>query len=156
MQYVETKSDAFTDFVRIAEPRLRIALVASYGREAGRDATAEALAYAWENWDRVARMENPIGYLYRVGRSRGRTLFRKPGPLPRPTPTDMPWIEPALPAALEALSRNQRTAVFLVKGFGWTYREVAELLGVSLGTAQKHVDRGLAKLRSSLEVNIDA
>jgi len=156
VQYVQTKSGTFTDFVRTAEPRLRNALVASYGHESGREATAEALAYAWENWDRIYAMENPIGYLYRVGRSRGRVLFRKPGPLPRPTSSDMPWIEPALPNALEALSRNQRTAVFLVKGYGWTYKEVAELLGTSLSTVQKHVDRGLAKLRSSLEVNVDA
>lgn len=155
MQQVHSKSDTFTEFVRTAEPRLRNAFVSSYGHEIGRDAAAEALAYAWENWERIEMMENPIGYLYRVGRSRSRTMFRKTGPLPRPTSSHMPWIEPALPHALEALSLNQRRAVLLVKGFGWSYREVAELLGTSLGTVQKHVDRGLAKLRASLEVSID-
>jgi len=34
--------------------------------------TAEALAYAWENWDRLSSMKNPVGYLYRVGQSRAR------------------------------------------------------------------------------------
>ena len=27
----------------------------------GADATAEALAYAWENWERVKVMDNPAG-----------------------------------------------------------------------------------------------
>jgi hypothetical protein len=48
------------------------ALAAAAGIEAGREATAEALAYGWEHWDRVGSMENPVGYLYRVGRSKAR------------------------------------------------------------------------------------
>ncbi len=44
-------ADTFEAFVRDAEPRLRRALVAAYGPEQGRDAAAEALAYAWEHWD---------------------------------------------------------------------------------------------------------
>ena len=31
---------------------------------------AEALAFGWEHWNRVREMDNPCGYLYRVGRSR--------------------------------------------------------------------------------------
>ena len=38
---------AFTAFVTQIEPRLRIALMAAYGTDRGRDAAAEALAYAW-------------------------------------------------------------------------------------------------------------
>jgi predicted RNA polymerase sigma factor len=68
----ETQSETFTEFFREAEPRLRRALAAAAGIEAGREATAEALAYGWEHWDRVGSMENPAGYLYRVGRSKAR------------------------------------------------------------------------------------
>jgi hypothetical protein len=32
-----------------------------YGQEQGRDATAEALAYAWEHRERVKSMANPAG-----------------------------------------------------------------------------------------------
>lgn len=155
MKQVQTRSDAFTEFVREAEPRLRHALVAGWGGDRGREATAEALAWAWEHWDRVAEMENPVGYLYRVGHTRGRRLLRRPGRLPRPEHAEMPWIEPALPDALDALSQRQRTAVMLVKGFEWTYQEVAELLGISLSSTQKHVERGLSKLRAALEVSND-
>ena len=67
---------AFTAFVGEVEPRLRRALVALRGRDADRDATAEALAWAWEHWDQVQAMDNPAGYLYRVGTSRSREKRR--------------------------------------------------------------------------------
>ena len=66
------------------------------------------------------------------------------------------WVEPALPRALERLSTRQRTAVVLVHSFDWTRKEVADLLGLSPTTVQKHLERGLAKLRAALEVNDDA
>ena len=67
----------FEAFVRDAEPRLRRAPVAAYGFEEGRDATAEALAYAWEHWGRVRAMPNAAGYLFRVAQS-GRRRRRVP------------------------------------------------------------------------------
>lgn len=66
---------SFTSFVKETEPRLRAALVAHFGTERGREATAEALAYGWEHWERIRHMHNPAGYLYRVGQHTG---FRKP------------------------------------------------------------------------------
>ena len=57
-------AESFTEFARRCEPRLRHALVAVLGSDAGRDAVAEALAYGWENWSRIKTMENPVGYLY--------------------------------------------------------------------------------------------
>ena len=153
---ISTTVDSFTEFARDAAPRLRSALVAAYGEQEGQEGMAEAMAYAWEHWDRIQMMENPIGYLYRVGRSRGQWGFRRPGRLPRPDPPiDQPWVEPALPRALEGLSRRQRTAVLLVKGYGYTHQEVADILGLSINTVHKHVDRALAKLRNDLKVGAD-
>lgn len=63
----------FRAFVLATEPRLRRALTAAYGTERGREATAEALALAWEKWPKVRAMKNPAGYLYRAGQSRTRT-----------------------------------------------------------------------------------
>jgi len=40
----------FELFALDVEPRLRRALVAAYGSDRGREAAAEALAYAWEHW----------------------------------------------------------------------------------------------------------
>ena len=67
-----------------------------------------------------------------------------------------PWSEPALPEALSRLSEMQRTAVLLIHGFGWTYEEVADRLGLARSSVQKHAERGIKKLRAALEVQIDA
>jgi DNA-directed RNA polymerase specialized sigma24 family protein len=141
----------FEAFVAEVEPRLRRAFVVAYGAERGREATAEALAWAWEHWRRVRGMPNAAGYLYRVGQSRTRP--RRKALMEIPAPAGEPWVEPALPAALLALSEGQRTAVVLVHGFGWTLREVAELTGVRRTTVQNHLERGLERLRVSLEAN---
>ena len=141
-------------FVAGVEPRLRRAFVATYGADRGTEATAEALAWAWTHWSRVQEMPNPAGYLYRVGQSRTRS--RRASYLVAAPPAAMPWVEPALPAALAALSEGQRTAVVLVHGFGWTLREVGELTGIQPTTVQNHLERGLAKLRVALEVTEDA
>jgi hypothetical protein len=96
----DTKADSFTDFVRNTEPRLRVALGAAFGPERGREAAADALAYGWEHWDRVAAMDNPAGYLYRVGANRAKAM-RKPPIALRPVEVGSdPWIEPGLPTAL--------------------------------------------------------
>ena len=143
----------FDRFFADAEPRLRRALVARYGSDVGRDATSEALAYAWEHWDRVRSLDNPLGYLYRVGQSRSRRFIPRRVGFPAPVERGLPWVEPALPLALRSLSGRQRQAVVLVEAFGYTHDEVATLLGISRSTVQNHVERGLTKLRTILEVD---
>ena len=147
---------AFEAFVKESESRLRHALVARYGPDVGRDLSAEALAYGWENWDRVSEMTNPIGYLYRVGQSRGRR-YRRPAPyFPAPPATHEHLYEPGLPQALTSLTDKQRTVVLLIHSYGWLMTEVADVLGVGLTTVQKHEERAMAKLRKALEVVVDA
>ena len=138
----------FDEFVAETEPRLRRALIAAYGPERGREATAEALAFAWERWDKVRAMANPVGYLYRVGQSRTRP--RRTRPVFERVSAELPLVEPMLPAALAALSEKQRVAVVLVHGFGWTLREVADVMGVRVTTVQTHADRGLRRLQEIL------
>ena len=140
----------FEGFLLEGEPRLRRAMVAAYGSEEGRDATAEAFAYAWEHWERVREMPNAMGYLFRVAQS-SRRRRRVPVLYDVPGWPDHPF-EPGLPSALAALSRRQRTVVVLVHGFGYTLHEVAELTGMRRTTVQNHSDRGLARLRAKLGV----
>lgn len=150
----------FEPFVKQVEPRLRIALVARYGPDVGREATAEALAWAWEHWERMRTMSNPAGYLYRVGQSKARRLGLRPVRFPTPEVRDpadhMPWVEPCLPKALRRLTRNQRVAVVLVHGYEYSHQEVADLLGLSRSTIQNHVERGLRNLQAALKGESDA
>jgi len=148
----QTRELTFAEFHARAEPKLRRALIARYGGEVGREAAAEALAYGWENWHRVRAMDNPIGYLYRVGQSRSRRLWPRRAVFETGPDPVLPRVEPGLPAALNKLSPRQRQAVVMVHGFEYTHQEVADLLGISRSSIQNHVERGLSKLRSELEV----
>lgn len=139
----------YTAFVEDTLPRLRQALVARFGPDEGSEATAEALAYGWEHWERIERMENPAGYLYRVGRNKGMRRWRRPVLPPAPQHAD-PIVEPGLPRALGRLSHRQRTAVILVHSFDWTHEEVSDVMGVSVSTVRNHLRRGMEKLRSAL------
>ena len=85
-------SAAYTAFMAEAEPRLRRALGARFGVQLGGDATLEAMVYGWKHWDRVREMDNPVGYLYRVGSSSVR---------PEKTP-------PSVPAVLSAMKLPSR------------------------------------------------
>ncbi len=149
----ETLTATFSAFVVDHERRIRSALTASLGIEVGREATAEALAYAWEHWDRVSAMENPGAYLFVVGRDKGRRLARKRAVVfPDIQREELPWIEPGLPPALVSLTENQRTVVMLLHGYDWTMEEVASVLGISKSSVQTHAERAMKKLRRKLKV----
>lgn len=144
--------DAWFDrFVEPAEARLRRALVAALGQHDGMEATAIALAYAWEHRDRLMTMANPTGYLYRVGRSRVHRRRREPRFLSVPDHAAQD-VEPGLPAALMRLSEQQRAAVMMVHADGWTRHEAADALEISVSSLDTHLARGLDRLRTELGV----
>jgi DNA-directed RNA polymerase specialized sigma24 family protein len=140
----------FERFVEATSPSLLRALAGWVGPDRAQDAVSEAMAYAWEHWEKVSAMPNPAGYLYRVGQSRSRQ--RATPTLPHPATVDAPDVEPRLLPALAALPATQRAAVWLVHGCGWTYAEVAEALDTSVSMVGNHVRRALQRLRSDLEV----
>jgi len=145
-------AEDYSTFVRVGGARLRRAFIAAYGPEVGAEATSDALEYGWEHWDRISTMDNPTGYLYRVGQSKARRYRRKPTRLPEVEAVAAPWVEPGLPAALASLSDRQRQAIILCHGFAWTLVEAGEVLGVGASTVQRHIDRGMSKLRAGLGV----
>jgi RNA polymerase sigma factor (sigma-70 family) len=145
-----TTEERFARFASEVEPRLRHALVAWYGIEVGSEATADALAAAWERWDTVETMVNPVGYLFRVGQSRSRRYRRRVLVMPAVPPTDLPDVDPRLPGALAHLSHRQRAAVLLVHAHGWTQAETADALGCSVSTVRNHLERGMRRLRAFL------
>jgi RNA polymerase sigma-70 factor (ECF subfamily) len=145
--------DRFRTFVTEAEQRLSIALASAYGPDDGREATAEALAYLWEHWERLMGMDNPIGYLYRVGQTYARRLYRsRRRVVPDPPTASDPIVGPGLVPALRRLSTRQRQAVVLVHGYGFTQQEVGDLLGISRSSVQRHLERGLDNLKDALGV----
>jgi len=154
--------EGFAHFVAETEPALRRALAAAYGAQVGRDATADALAWAWQHWDRVQAMDNPAGYLWRVGQTSVRAAARRQRrDLSLVVEVELqplgdhrePRVEPRLAAALDALSPQQRAAVVLVHGYDYTLREAADALACSISTVRNHVRRALRRLHGALEVS---
>lgn len=149
----------FRRFCAATEPRLRRALVAAYGPDLGSDATGDALAWAWEHFERVEAMANPAGYLWRVGQSSTRRELRHRRP-----PVELPTVregsdddfEPKLTAAVAALTTRQRVAVLLVHGHGYSLADAAEQMDCRIRTLRNHLERAMQKLRRDLGVDTDA
>lgn len=153
--------DVLPELLVGVEPRLRRALVAAYGPQAGLEATADALAWGWEHLDRLEQVDNRAGYLWRVAqtslrRQRRRANFEVPaGVVARSGDgagdvDDGMW-DSALVGALRKLSLHQRVAVVLVDAYQYQLSEASDVLGCSISTLRNHLARGRASLRARLE-----
>jgi hypothetical protein len=94
--------------------------VATYGPTVGREATVDALSWAWEHWDRLQPMANAVGYLYRVGQTRARATLARSAPVAEfdaGAVVEDVEVAPELIASLRRLSPQQRGAVLLVHGY---------------------------------------
>jgi RNA polymerase sigma-70 factor (ECF subfamily) len=149
--------ESFASMFETVEPRLRRALVAWYGPGVGKDAAADALSWAWEHRDRLDGVGDIGGYLFRVGQSAAKRDIDWRRPIGSPKRAESAQressFEPRLDIAIAALSGQQRAAVLLVHGYGYSLREAAGVLGVSLGTLRTHLGRGMERLREELEVS---
>ena len=145
----------FQTLIDDVAPRLRAALIAAYGIDAGTEAAAEALAWGWEHHDRLDNTPNPAGYLYRVGQTAARRARRPQVWLPEESRHEPPDFEPELMPALEALSEQQRVLVIMVHGLGWPQVDIGQVLRISPSSVAAHLRRAMTSLRESLEVTVD-
>ncbi len=112
--------------------------------------------YAWEHWPAIRAASNPAGYLYRIAQRRASPRGSALPLVADAVVYDPDPPEPGLGKALGRLSHQQRAAVLLVEALGLTYRQAADLLGVSRSSVQTHLERGLERLRRDLGVTTDA
>jgi RNA polymerase sigma-70 factor (sigma-E family) len=124
-------------------------------RAAAEDAAAEALARAFADWKRVAELPYLDAWVLRVATNIALDQIRRRKHLGTVSPApveeeDAHAVRIALWAALRALPHRQREIVVLRYIAGLTEGEVAQLLGLSLGTVETHVTRGRAALRHAM------
>lgn len=126
------------------------------------DLVQDAFVRLYRSWAKVTDHDRLGGYLritvLNLARGRGRRLGvarRNRGDAP---PDEVSAEHHALGrmvrsdvvAALRALSRRQRECLVLRYFEGYTESEIADALGISVGSARTHVHRGTETLRTSL------
>lgn len=132
----------------------------------GNRAEAEELAQdaflkVWEKWDRVADMEEPIGYLYRTAMNLFRKRYRRAALALRRTVSEelrkdeFSTVEDRsiVAHALVELAPRQRAALVLTELIGFSSEEVGHMLGVSAGTVRALASQGRAAMKQHLEAD---
>jgi RNA polymerase sigma factor (sigma-70 family) len=151
-----TRDDAFEEFFRAEYPTLCRALVLMAGDALeAQDLAQEALARVYERWDRVAAMDSPGGYLYRVAlnlqRKRAMRRARPAAPAPRPgtgaDPSEVIQARAELTRVLAALPLGQRQALVLIEWIGLDAAEAAAVLGIKAASVRVRVHRAKTALR---------
>lgn len=147
----------FEAFYLDLHPRLVSALaVVSGDRDLAVDAADEAAAQALANWSTVAAMDNPGGWVFRVGvnhlkrharrRAIEATLLRRAQPLGGDLdgPTGEIW------QLVASLGVRQRQAVALRHLGRLTEPEIAGVMGVSRGTVSSTLRAAYGRLREQI------
>ena len=121
------------------------------------EAVDEAMARAYQRWSRVQALDNPGGWVYRVGLNWSRSILRRAH---RPAPT---WVtsssvvadvgsalDPAIDRALARLSIEQRAVVVCRLLIGYSEAQTAAALGLRPGTVKSRLARATTRLQSLL------
>jgi RNA polymerase sigma factor (sigma-70 family) len=156
MERTETSVTFFSE----EYPRLVRAmyLLAGDASEA-QDLAQEALTRVFERWDRVRRIEDPVGYVYRVAfnhyRRSFRTILRERARLPLRSegidPTAASDTEQDLAGAIRRLPLAEREAIVAAAWLEMSTEEIATILGIKPASVRSRLHRArqhLAGLRS--------
>ncbi len=151
----------FDDFYGPTRDRVIRALSATLGStDLAVDATDEALARAVQRWDRVGQLDNPAGWVYRVGLNYARNRVRARRRRRQPPlgvvefvslSADATVADPAIADALARLSLDHRSVVVCRFLLGWSEQQTADALAIRPGTVKSRLSRALSKLERQLD-----
>ena len=138
-------TERFEDFFDAQRPRLFAALCLVTGsRQEAEELSQDAFLRIWERWDRVAGMEEPVGYLFRVAMNLFRRRLRRTRVvstlrLPQRELDDAYAtvdVRDELVRALRDLTPRQRGAVVLTTMLGYSSEEAGAVLGIRASTVR--------------------
>lgn len=151
--------EAFGDFYSANAHRVYRALAVTLGNDdLAREAVDEAMTRAYAHWRRVRGLDNPAGWVFRVGfnwaTSWWRKVRREQGVLTEERHPRVAATDPVALAARDALARlplAQRAVIVCRVLLDMSTAQTAEALGLSEGTVKSRLSRGLGALRQVLE-----
>lgn len=149
----------FMDFFQAEyETLLRAMYLFTGNRYEAEELAQDSFVKACERWDRVGRMDNPIGYLYRTAVNAHKSSLRRAGIAVRralsqeqPDPISESDDRDQIRRALATLPVGQREALVLVEWLGLSDVEAGHILGVSSGAVRVRISRARAALRPLTE-----
>jgi RNA polymerase sigma-70 factor (ECF subfamily) len=138
--------------------RLVAALGVAFDPESAADAVQEAFIEADKRWPSIGGYDDPAGWVRRVAIRRlqsGRRQLRRRAEilatLTIPDREDLTADLVDLERAIRALAPQQRITVCLVHLAGLSHDEVANALGVAMGTVKSNLHDAHRRLREALE-----
>ncbi|MCL2465769.1 MAG: SigE family RNA polymerase sigma factor [Micrococcales bacterium] len=157
---IAAPEDEFTAFAKQALPTLtRIAWYLTADGDKAGELVQQTLVRTYHAWKRARH--SPLPYARRVmmnqristWRARRREVLAPPHHFPeRPNPDQIEILaeRDRLMRALSRLGARQRRVVVLRHVEGFSEKEVAEMLGIPVGTVKSAGSRGLQRLREVL------
>jgi RNA polymerase sigma factor (sigma-70 family) len=117
------------------------------------------MARAYARWPKVSGLPYRDGWLLKVTTNLAIDRLRRRRPEVAPASgddfEDGVELRLALNAALLTLAPRQRQAISLHYLGGLSDREVAQVLGISLGSVKTHIHRGLKSLRAGFGAGLE-
>ena len=153
-------AETFESFYRRELPNLVLLARALSGSAHADDFAQEAMLVAYRQWDRVGRLESPVGWVRRTCANMSVSAFRRRAvearALVRLTDRSGTGGEEPPPdvgefwAEVRRLPRRQAQAVALFYLYDLSVAEVSATLGCSPGSVKVHLSRGRATLARRL------
>lgn len=154
------EAEAFPHFREIHRAASRMTRDAAEGE----DLTQEVFLQAWKSFGRFERGTNCRAWLYKILWNVFQQKLRRKVPIPlgaegedrvaetlaavETTPTEVTDDDVRL--ALESVSPSHREIVLLSDVEGFTYKEIASILAVPIGTVMSRLSRARSALRAAL------
>ena len=151
---------AFEDFFEAERERLfRALLLITHDSAEAEDLMQEAFVRVWERWDRVGRLDDPVGYLFKTALNLRRSALRRTMTAAarsiRP-PAERDPIESVIDRddamrSLASLTTRQRAAIVVTELLGYSSEEAGGILGIRPGTVRMLTSQARAALRERRE-----
>ena len=150
---------SFEDLFEAEHARLLRALFLVTGNvQEAEELMQDAFLAVWERWDRVAAMDEPVGYLYRTAMNRFRSRLRRAARAARKVVGAAEGGDAfaaadereVLARALATLPERQRAALVLTELLGYGSEEAGRILGVKDVTVRSLASQARAALRKDL------
>ncbi len=151
----------FEDFFESESTRLfRALIVVTRNAHDAEDIMQEAFVKVFERWDRVSRMDDPAGYLFRTALN---TYFKASRTVMRAArvgrevgaaqdPLQQLEAREILHGALLQLPARQRAAVVVTQYLGYDSAGAGEILGIRAGTVRRLLSQARRRLAEQTQL----